>query len=44
MQEKKNPPKFFYERERERENIFVVRENNAQNGRNSDKFIVNGCE
>ena len=46
MQEKKNPPKFFYEREREREreNIFVVRENYAQNGRNSNKFIVNGCE
>ena len=49
MQEKKNskklkkkkPPKNC-ERERERETTFFVRENNAQNGRDSDKFIVKG--
>ena len=44
MQEnKKNPPKNL-ERERERESHFFVRENYAQNRRDSDKFIVRGCE
>ena len=44
MQEKKkNPPKNL-EREREREPFFVVRKNYAQNGRDSDKFIVRECE
>ena len=44
MQEKKIHQNFFTrEKERETDNIFVVRENN-QNGRNGDKFIVNGCE
>ena len=47
MQEKKNPPKNL-EREREGEgergNLFFVRENYAQNRRDSDKFIVRGCE
>ena len=42
MQEKKkNPPKNL-EREREREPFFFVRENYAQNIRDSDKFIVVG--
>ena len=41
MQEnKKNPPKNL---ERER-TIFFVRENYAQNRRDSNKFIVRGCE
>ena len=44
MQEKKNPQKIEREREREREKTFFVRENYAQNGRGSDKFIVRGCE
>ena len=44
MQEKKNPPKNL-EREGEREREpFFVRENYAQNRRDSDKFIVRGCE
>ena len=45
MQEKKNPPKKLErERERERGNLFFVRENYAYNRRDSDKFIVRGCE
>ena len=48
MQEKlKNPPKNLErerERERERMNLFFVRKNYAQNRRDSDKFIVKGCE
>ena len=48
MQEKfkKKSTKKFRERERERErgNLFFVRENYAQNRRDSDKFIVRGCE
>ena len=53
MQEKykKNPPKYIYiqrerERERERERVpfFFVRENYAQNRRDSEKFIVRGYE
>ena len=45
MQEKKNPPKNLErERKREREDLFFVRENYAQNRRDSDKFIVRGCE
>ena len=46
MQEKKNPPKNLErkrEREREREPFFVM-ENYTQNRRDSDKFIVKGCE
>ena len=43
MQEKKNPPKNL-EGEREREPFFFVRENYAQNRRDSDKFIVKRCE
>ena len=47
MQEKlKNPPNNL-EREREREKertFFFVRENYAQNRRDSDKIIVRGCE
>ena len=46
MQEKfkkKNPPKNCV-RERERTNLFFVRENNAQNGRDRDKFILRECE
>ena len=31
-------------RERESENLCFVRENYAQNGRDSDEFIVRGCE
>ena len=38
MQEKKNPPKNL-EREREREPFFM-RENYAQNRRDSDKFYI----
>ena len=30
--------------ERERENFCFVRENYAQNGRDSDKFMVRECE
>ena len=42
MQEKKNPPKNL---EREREgNFFFVKENYPQNRRDSDKFIIRGCE
>ena len=42
MQEKKNPPKNL---EREREGtFFFVRENYPQNRRDSDKFIIRGCE
>ena len=33
-----------FERERERNNFFDVRKNYAQNGRDSDKFIVRGYE
>ena len=50
MQEKKKKStKKFGEREREREGVsegtfFFVRKNYAQNRRNSDKFIVRGCE
>ena len=49
MQEKKNPPKNLEregerERERERGDLFFVRENYAQNRRDSEKFIVRGCE
>ena len=40
MQEKKIHEKI----ERERERTFFVRENYAQNGRGSDKFIIRGCE
>ena len=44
MQEKKNPPKNL-EREGEREREpFFVRENYAQNRRDSDKFIVRECK
>ena len=46
MQEKKNPPKNL-ERERERERepfFFFLRENYAQNRRDSNNFIVKGCE
>ena len=32
------------ERERERENLFFVRENHASNGIDSYKFIVRKCE
>ena len=43
MQEKlkKNSPKNL---ERERESLFFVRENYAQDRKDSDKFIVRGCE
>ena len=44
MQEKKNPPKNW---EREREItffLFLVRENYAYNGKDSDKFIVREYE
>ena len=46
MQEKKKKKstKKFREREREREPFFFVRENYAQNRRDSDNFIVKGCE
>ena len=51
MPKKKNPPKICVqerererEREIERENRFVLRENYEQNERDSDKFIVRGCE
>ena len=45
MQEEKNPPKNLErEREGERGNLFFVRENYAQNRRDSDKFIVRWCE
>ena len=54
MQEKKKKKstKKFRERERERERegeregtfFFLVRENYAQNKRDSDKFIVRECE
>ena len=46
MQEKKKSTKKFREREkeREREDLFFVRENYAQNRRDSDKFIVKWCE
>ena len=48
MQEKKKSTKKFREREREvgreKGNIFFVRENYAYNRRDSDKFIVRGCE
>ena len=48
MQEKlKNPPNNLErerEREREKKLFFFVRENYAQNRRDSDKFIVRGCE
>ena len=30
--------------ERERENLFVVKENYAYNGKDYDKFIVRECE
>ena len=43
MQEKKNPPKNL-EREREKEPFFFVKENYPQNRRDSDKFIIRGCE
>ena len=45
MQEKKNPPKNWErERERERNNIFFVRENYAYNGKDSDKYIERDYE
>ena len=49
MQEKKKSTKKFREREREREgergnHFFFVRENYAYDKRDSDKFIVKGCE
>ena len=40
LKKKKSTKKF---RERERE-LFFVREDYAQNRRDSDKFIVRGCE
>ena len=46
MQEKKIHQKIERERERERNNIFffLVRENYAYNGKDSDKFIVREYE
>ena len=47
MQKKKKKKKKInqkFARTRERENCFVLRENYAQNERNSDKFIIRGCE
>ena len=49
MQEKeKKSNKKSREREREREGtffiLFFIRKNYAQNKRDSDKFIVRGCE
>ena len=44
MQEKKINQKFEREREGERNKLFFVRENCAQNGRDNDKFIVRECE
>ena len=44
MQEKQKNTKNLRERKRERENLFVVRENYTQNERDSDKFIVRMCE
>ena len=49
LKKKKIHQKIQREREREREReragtFFFVRENYAQNRRDSDKFIVRGCE
>ena len=46
QRKKKNPPKNLErEREGERGNLFFfVWENYAQNRKDSDKFIVRGCE
>ena len=44
LKKKKIHQKIQRERERERELFFFVRENYAQNRRDSDKFIVRWCE